>query len=91
MLIFLGTSVLASIRPSVRLSVRETELMASNLNLPFPYLLHTLVTLVVSEAQSDLCRKSGLDPESPVCARVMLTGHIEKVIVLGEEGEQQEE
>merc|ERR1739838_896327 len=37
------------------------------------------VTLVVSEAQSDLCRKSGLDPESPVCARVMLTGHIEKL------------
>jgi len=37
------------------------------------------VTLVVSEAQSDLCRKSSLDPESPVCARVMLTGHIEKL------------
>lgn len=36
-------------------------------------------TLVVSEAQSDLCKKSHLDPESPVCARVMLTGHIEKL------------
>jgi len=36
-------------------------------------------TLVVTEAQSDLCRRAGLDPESPVCARVMLTGLIEKV------------
>jgi len=36
-------------------------------------------TLVVSEAQSEICKNSHLDPESPVCARVMLTGHIEKL------------
>jgi len=36
-------------------------------------------TFVVTMAQSDICRKSGLDPESPVCARVMLTGNLVKL------------
>lgn len=37
------------------------------------------VTLVASEAQSDICDKKQLDPESPVCARVMLTGIMERI------------
>jgi len=36
-------------------------------------------TLVVSEAQGGYCKQSHLDPESPVCARVIITGHIEKL------------
>lgn len=34
------------------------------------------VSLTLSEAQGDQCEKFNLDPESPVCARVMVTGHI---------------
>jgi len=37
------------------------------------------VTLVCTEAQSELCKTEQLDPESPVCARVMLTGFMEKL------------
>lgn len=37
-------------------------------------------TLVVSEAQGKICTETGFDPESPVCARVMLTGFIKKVV-----------
>ena len=36
-------------------------------------------TLLVTLAQSDICKKAGEDPMSPVCARVMLTGNFVKV------------
>jgi len=42
--------------------------------------VNAAATLVVSEAQSDTCKKQDLDPENPVCARAMLTGIIEKVV-----------
>ncbi|KAK7074428.1 Cellular repressor of E1A-stimulated proteins 1, partial [Halocaridina rubra] len=37
------------------------------------------VSLSLSEAQSDYCRKHNYDPMSPLCARVLLTGKIVKV------------
>jgi len=37
------------------------------------------VTLSLSEAQSDICKEEEEDPQSPVCAKVMLTGNIVKI------------
>ena len=37
-------------------------------------------TFVVTEAQSEICKNAALDPESPACARVMLTGYVQKVV-----------
>lgn len=37
------------------------------------------VTLSLSEAQSDICVKEEEDPQSPICAKVMITGQIVKI------------
>jgi len=37
------------------------------------------VTLSLSEAQSDICKEADEDPQSPLCAKVMLTGNIRKI------------
>ena len=37
------------------------------------------VTLSLSEAQSDICKEADEDPQSPLCAKVMLTGEIVKI------------
>jgi len=37
------------------------------------------VTLSLSEAQSDICLKEEEDPQSPICAKVMITGQIVKI------------
>jgi len=37
------------------------------------------VTLSLSEAQSDICKEEEEDPQSPICAKVMLTGKIVKI------------
>ncbi|XP_068220483.1 protein CREG1 [Palaemon carinicauda] len=46
----------------------------------------TRASLSMSEAQSDYCHKNKYDPESPLCARILITGHIVKV----EEGSAEE-
>ncbi|XP_066977474.1 protein CREG1 [Macrobrachium rosenbergii] len=43
-------------------------------------------SLSMTEAQSDYCHKNNYDPESPLCARILITGHIVKV----EEGSAEE-
>lgn len=37
------------------------------------------VTLSLSEAQSDICREEEEDPQSPICAKVMITGQIVEI------------
>ncbi|XP_006147097.1 protein CREG1 [Tupaia chinensis] len=36
-------------------------------------------TLTLSLAQTDFCRKHGFDPQSPLCAHIMLSGTVTKV------------
>ncbi|XP_075420564.1 protein CREG1 [Tenrec ecaudatus] len=36
-------------------------------------------TLTMSLAQTDFCRKYGFDPQSPLCAHIMLSGEVTKV------------
>ncbi|XP_007935979.2 protein CREG1 [Orycteropus afer afer] len=36
-------------------------------------------TLTMSLAQTDFCRKHGYDPQSPLCAHIMLSGSVAKV------------
>ncbi|XP_008049646.1 protein CREG1 [Carlito syrichta] len=36
-------------------------------------------TLTVSLAQTDFCRKHGFDPQSPLCAHIILSGTVAKV------------
>jgi len=80
------------------ISISDGFLNGNSTGIPYMYVtdmemsIHDLhvdnrVSLSMSLAQGDFCKKNGLDPEDPPCARVILTGSMAKLDKDSEEGQ----